>query len=519
MSTSKVETIGAFLVLADAEQQVIFADEAFLRLSKLGPAALKNMTLDDLFDFPQPLDEQRFVAQSCDLLVGHPGKELEIWTTPLEGEQARWLLLGTEGVADEPTIASSTLNRTHSHIVDHCPDALLVIADSIVRFANPAAVLTFCVEAESSLVGRKVVDLVHANDSALIEEILQGDASLPTLSPIELRWLCNDQSTLDLSLMAAPINYNSRPAALFVLRDNSQSSRSARALWQLSRLQGVRCACNRALVKHHFESQYLQESCHQLARYGGFRYAQIGLVFEDEERKLKIAAQGGDPQLFVKDLPTSNRDLDGLANSAIRCGQPVICTTTHNSSSHTCRKALSSRGIAAAASFPLVDSDRILGSLTLCSDREETFSEPYIELLQDIAADIAGGIQHLRTTRELILQARNQLAELTKLRAILNHLPHVVLGLNASHEVIWANQMLERLGYAEEEVLGWSLASLLPSSFILPEPGREVRTRVRLAEHTLRPTDFQLQELHEGAPPLAYLALFHLVEGADKVNT
>ncbi|MCA9522930.1 MAG: GAF domain-containing protein [Myxococcales bacterium] len=173
-------------------------------------------------------------------------------------------------------------------------------------------------------------------------------------------------------------------------RDELELIRVNRALATLSE-------ANKSLAVD--EATYLREACRTIVTTGGYRGAWIGLLAGPEPQSLRVLAADAacdDPFAWADELCAAATVGDGVAGRALRGRTPLIEAPEmppHASDAPTGSAKTSSPAQFAA---PLWNGEQLLGVLLIDGDGPEPFVPREGSLLEELASDLARGIQRLR---------------------------------------------------------------------------------------------------------------------------
>jgi transcriptional regulator with GAF, ATPase, and Fis domain len=164
-------------------------------------------------------------------------------------------------------------------------------------------------------------------------------------------------------------------------------------------------ACNGVLVRAPSEATLLAEICRVVIEKGGYRMAWVGFAENDEYKSIGIAARAGcDEGYFEKSRISWDETIErgrGPTGTSIRTGQIVICDDFQtNPLVLPWRKDAAEHGYASVIALPLRNGEKNFGVLTIYSAEAHAFNPMEVELLKELADDLAYGIQALRTQME-----------------------------------------------------------------------------------------------------------------------
>lgn len=175
-------------------------------------------------------------------------------------------------------------------------------------------------------------------------------------------------------------------------------ARTNRALQMLSR-------CNEALTRMDDESQLLLQVCRLAVDVGGYRMAWVGYAQDDAARTIMPMAHAGDEGGYLSAIElTWDPELQtgaGPAGQTIRSGEVRVSEdiTKGANQFYWSGEALR-QGYRSAVFLPLRDTHRTFGLLGLYSGVVEKQGADEISLLQELADNLAFGIDALRSRQE-----------------------------------------------------------------------------------------------------------------------
>ncbi|WP_440997072.1 sensor domain-containing protein [Arhodomonas sp. SL1] len=251
------------------------------------------------------------------------------------------------------------------------------------------------------------------------------------------------------------LRYDDREYAFAAARDiterraaEAETERINRALHSLSR-------ANSALVHAQNESDLLEDVCRALTEVGGYPVAWVGWAEQDEARTVRPVAVTGSARDYVRELQVTWDDSDtgqGPSGTAIRTGHSQVSRDiTADWTYAPWRQRALRHGLASSAAIPIHGDAGVLGSLNVYSATAGAFDPAEITLLEELATDIAYGIQALRLRAE----HQRQLAELRLAQTVFDHSAEGIVVTDPQQRIVAVNRAFTRItGYSEEEVRG-----------------------------------------------------------------
>jgi PAS domain S-box-containing protein len=161
---------------------------------------------------------------------------------------------------------------------------------------------------------------------------------------------------------------------------------------------------NSAVVRAMSEAALLEEVCRIVVGVGGYRLAWVGYAEHDARQSVRPMAHMGFRAGYPTRLTPSwgkGKFGRGPTGTAIRTGQPCVCRDVAKDPLFApWRKEALKQGCAAVAALPLMAESGCLGQLTVGAAYADAFDEAEVQLLQQLANNLAFGILGLRGRAE-----------------------------------------------------------------------------------------------------------------------
>ncbi len=168
----------------------------------------------------------------------------------------------------------------------------------------------------------------------------------------------------------------------------------ARALKLLSKT-------NSLLVHAQNEQAILDDVCNLIVETGGYQMAWVGFKENNESKTVKPIVQSGKANGYLDSIQISWADTalgQGPTGTAIRKGKTVINQNTgSNPVMSPWKQSTNKYEFRSSIALPLFNDKYVFGVLSIYSDIPNSFVSEEVELLEELAKDLAYGIQTIRT--------------------------------------------------------------------------------------------------------------------------
>src|ERR1700678_1026555 len=191
-----------------------------------------------------------------------------------------------------------------------------------------------------------------------------------------------------------------------VARDRSERKRAEDRLKSLNRLYAMATGISASMVRVRDRTDLFNRSCQTAVEHGEFEMAWIAVIDHREKRIVPVAWAGGDEPVMsaIKGhFSSSEGTLEGktMAAKAIREKAAVVANDVEHDQSLIFGKMHAQSGIRSLAVFPLIVADNPIGVLTLYTSRPEFFDAAGLQVLTELAGNVAFAVDHLERQERL----------------------------------------------------------------------------------------------------------------------
>lgn len=250
------------------------------------------------------------------------------------------------------------------------------------------------------------------------------------------------------------------------MTDASKPPPAEEMLRRAHRALEVLAECNQVLVRASREDELIQKICEILVETGGYRMAWVGLPKTDNKKSFQSLAQAGYLESYLeKTIITWDETIHGRGptGTAFRTRQPAITRDTATDPDFApWRKAAIQRGYASTIALPINIDAQPWGVLTIHAPEADAFDSEEIQLLAELADDLAFGISALRA-RAAHDRMQAELQEKTEqLTLITDGLPAIIAHIDAKERYLHVNRAYaEWFGRQKEEIIGKTVREVI----------------------------------------------------------
>jgi PAS domain S-box-containing protein len=194
-----------------------------------------------------------------------------------------------------------------------------------------------------------------------------------------------------------------------------------------------------AMLRARNERDYLDEVCRIIVKDCGHAMVWIGYAQEDEGKTVRPVAYAGFEEGYLETLRITWADTErgrGPTGTAIRTGKPGGCANMlKDPRFKPWRAEAIKRGYASSMVLPLMGDGKAFGAITIYSREPDAFSKDEVELLAELADDLAYGIAAIRM-RAAHAKTEAALERTNRRLALLSEVAGLLLATDNPQEVV-----------------------------------------------------------------------------------
>jgi PAS domain S-box-containing protein len=290
-------------------------------------------------------------------------------------------------------------------LFEHVPSVAVqgYTPDGTTQYWNTASGRLYGYTSQEAI-GKNLVDLIippEMQDDVRKAIWYMAETGQP-IPASELSLMRKDGSRVSVFSSHAIITRSQGGKELFCIDiDLTEPKRAETELARVNRALRLLSNTNQALVHLTDEVLLMNEICRLAVEMGGYRMACIGFVEQDEAKTLRPVAYAGFESGFLESATMTWADSErgrGPGGIAIRTGQPsVIRNISLDPAFAPWRTEALLRGYQSVIALPLTSEGRTFGALGIYARETDAFDTKEVEILTELAEDLAFGITALRT--------------------------------------------------------------------------------------------------------------------------
>ncbi|MFA5500784.1 MAG: ATP-binding protein, partial [Candidatus Omnitrophota bacterium] len=202
-----------------------------------------------------------------------------------------------------------------------------------------------------------------------------------------------------LDLNADPIIIDGKKCVILAINNITERKKREDEFNRLNRTLKALSDNSHAIMHSKDEEEYLEKVCNIIINDCGHHMAWIGFAENNKSKSVRPVAQAGFEEGYLKSLKITWADTElghGPTGMAIRTGKPCLCENIlADPNFKPWREEALKRGYRSSIVLPLLNDNKVLGTINIYSDRPNPFLADEIKLLVKLADDVVYGIKFI----------------------------------------------------------------------------------------------------------------------------
>ena len=356
------------------------------------------------------------------------------------------------------------LKKCHGIIYEKTPPAIFEFSNELHVVNCNTGFIDFLNSTREKVIGFDIKDYEDQRVIPTLRETLHGKEGFyegcyaPTEDQIE-KWVL--MSTTPLFNSVGEIR-----GGIGFLEDITKQKMLEKRLKKINRAYKAITKCDQVLIHTQDKEKLAYQICKILQNICNYVLVWIGLVQHDEDKSIDPIAQVGFDEKYLKSVKISWADdkySQGPSGRVVRTKSFAINRDTQNNPNYkTWRDQALKYGYKSSAAFPMLTTDnKVMGVLNLYSSNIDAFSDEEINLMTELASDIAFGLEIMKIKKERDKAERDLRKRERQYRTIVEDSNEAIL-VSRKNNIIYFNKAFTRLtGYNRNELKSQCFEELL----------------------------------------------------------
>lgn len=310
-------------------------------------------------------------------------------------------------------------------------------------------------------------DHLHLDDRESAVEFCKNSTKEMRSHEFEYRFIANDGIIVWIRDIVTVIIENGAPVKLRgVMVDITERKRAEEDVKRMNRALRLVSEVNQTLVRATTEKSLLDDACRIIVELGGYRMASVGYAMAGSSQLQRRAEFGVDHGYFASASPAADAMDLSLEPERVAASSGNVCIARLSDSESIFpdwRAAAIKSNVASTIALPFLLDGKVAGVLNIYSSDGNAFNPDEVRLLEELANDLAFGIQSLRTEADRKQAEQNLLLSEERYRSLAEAANDLIFILNRDGRVEYINQFgAKQLEHAKEEIIGKTIAEIFP---------------------------------------------------------
>ena len=253
-----------------------------------------------------------------------------------------------------------------------------------------------------TLVGRSVAQVMPSEAAATVMFALHEAHRAGVSSGQQIMLPLEQGPTwFELSVSRKSAAGDPQPSFIMLSRDITPRKQAEAELRHINRSLRVLSSGSALFLQVQDEAQLLADLCRVITEVGGYKLAWIGFAETDNAKSVRVVAQHGEAQAYLDGIQVSWDPQSASGRGPT--GRAIASRSTqvnHDSGTDPemlpWRRAALLHGLRCSIAVPIVSPQRTLGALMVYDGGTDTFLAPAVGPLEELARNLAMGIEALR---------------------------------------------------------------------------------------------------------------------------
>jgi PAS domain S-box-containing protein len=247
------------------------------------------------------------------------------------------------------------------------------------------------------------------------------------------------------------------------IKDKIHLQKVNRALRTLTKI-------NEIIIQATDEYLFYNDVCKTLVKEGGYNLVWLGMIENSQNKEVINISHFGPESSYLDGIKVTWDDSEygmGPTGMTVKSGKThVVRNVSSDENFHLWRQRATDHGFGSSIAIPIKLQDKVIGTINIYSTSTDAFDSSEVKLLEELANDVAFGIQALRAQVQRDYAIKSLKDSEQHLRSIVDTAPSVMCWLSIDSRVHGLNQEGEKLlGVKQEDMFGKDFVE----EFVVPE--------------------------------------------------